>query len=145
MSASRPIIGVGCVVWRGGDVLLVRRGRAPKAGEWSIPGGKLENGEKAVDGALREVLEETGVKAAPLGFIDYVDAIETGDGSNAQTVDRHYVLLDFAAQWIAGEPIAGDDAEAAEFVPFAEALTRVKWFETKRILKLSEPFRTQMG
>lgn len=126
--AMTPTSAAGVVCLRGGDVLLIRRGTAPRLGEWSIPGGRIEPGERAVDAAVRELREETGVQAEILGLIDVVDGI-------FPQYRRHYVLIDFAARWVSGEPVAGDDAAEAVFVPLDEAIARVDWSETKRILR----------
>tara|TARA_R110002073_G_scaffold80073_1_gene193019 strand:+ start:445 stop:804 length:360 start_codon:yes stop_codon:yes gene_type:complete len=116
---------VGVVCRRGDEVLLVRRGREPLKGKWSIPGGKMEFGETAKEAALRELQEETGITARITRLIDVVDSIME---------DQHYVLIDFEAEWISGEPVAADDAEAAEFVPVKEALQRVSWDRTRKVI-----------
>ena len=123
-----PTPAAGVVVWRGGQVLLIQRGRPPHDGKWSIPGGKLKFGESAREAALRELEEETGVSAEIAGLIDVVDAIDA---------DSHYVLIDFAAIWIEGEPRAGDDALAAEFVDVQTARDRLAWDETRRVIDAS--------
>lgn len=120
-----PAVGVVCL--RGDQMLLIRRGKPPRQGEWSLPGGRIEPGERAIDAALRELREETGVEADILGLIDVVDGVFPEHG-------RHYVLIDFAARWLSGEPVAGDDATEAVFLPLDEAVARVDWSETKRIL-----------
>jgi 8-oxo-dGTP diphosphatase len=122
---ERPVPCAGVVCLRGGEVLLIRRGKAPRLGEWSIPGGRIELGETAVQAALRELAEETGVAAEILGLIDVVDFFgETGQ----------LLLVDYAARWVSGEPVAGDDAAEARFVAAAEALALVSWDETRRII-----------
>ena len=125
-----PTVGVGVVCLRGSgaatEVLLVRRGRPPRAGEWSLPGGRLELGERLADGALRELKEETGVDAELLGLIDAADGLFPG---------AHYVLIDYAARWQNGEPVAGDDAAEAAFLPVEEAVHRVAWSETARVIR----------
>ena len=122
-----PVPAVGVVCLKGDEVLLIRRGTAPRIGQWSLPGGRIEPGERAVDAALRELREETGVSARILGLIDVVDGIFAEEG-------RHYVLIDYAAEWIEGTPVAGDDAAEATFMSIDEALEAVAWAETRRII-----------
>jgi 8-oxo-dGTP diphosphatase len=122
---GHPIPCAGVVCLKGDEVLLIRRGQPPRQGEWSIPGGRMELGETAAAAALRELKEETGVTAEILGLIDVVDHFSEV---------RQAVLIDYAARWVSGEPVAGDDAAAAVFVPIAEALARVSWEETRRII-----------
>lgn len=124
---NAPVPAVGVVCFRGDAVLLIRRGQPPRLGEWSLPGGRIEPGEGAREAAMRELAEETGVAAELVGLVDVVDGIFRDAG-------RHYVLIDYAAMWTGGEPVAGDDAAEAVFVPFEEALARVNWDETRRIL-----------
>lgn len=126
-----PIPAVGVVCLRtgadGGDeVLLIRRGKPPREGEWSLPGGRIERGETVRDAALRELVEETGVEARLLDLIEVVDGLFGPE--------HHFVLIDFLAEWIAGEPVAGDDAAEARFVPLAEIETLIDWSETRRII-----------
>ena len=127
-SLIQPVPAVGVVCFRGEEVLLIRRGQPPRLGEWSLPGGRIEPGERVVEAALRELREETGVEARLASLIDVVDGIFLDAG-------RHYVLIDYVAVWVAGEPVAGDDAVEAAFMPFEDALERVVWDETRRILK----------
>ncbi|GAA0869634.1 NUDIX hydrolase [Brevundimonas basaltis] len=128
LPAPVPCVGVVCL--RGDDVLLIRRGRAPMAGAWSLPGGRMEPGERATEAALRELREETGVEAEITGLIDVVDGIFPEAG-------RHYVLVDYAARWLSGEPTAGDDALEARFVPLDQVETLVDWDETRRVIRLA--------
>ncbi|MHC8509458.1 MAG: NUDIX hydrolase [Rhodospirillales bacterium] len=114
---DRPFAGVGAAVFKGDSVLLVRRGAPPREGAWSLPGGAQELGETALAGALREVMEETGVEAEPAGLIDVVDMIRHDD---AGRVERHYTLAGFAMRWKAGEPRPGGDAAEAAFAPMSE-------------------------
>lgn len=124
--AMRPVAAVGVVCLRGADVLLIRRGAPPLEGHWSLPGGRIEFGERAEDAALRELREETGCAAELTGLIDVVDGIFP---------DRHYVLIDYAARWTAEEPTAGDDARDARFFTPAELTTLGLWSETLRIIE----------
>ena len=106
---SRPFLGASIAVWKGGEVLLARRGKAPSAGLWSLPGGLVELGERASEAALRELMEETGVTAEIVGLVDVVDIIgRTGDGR----IRHHYALACYAARHLGGEARAGDDAAA---------------------------------
>ena len=113
-----PVPAVGVVCLRGDQVLLIRRGTPPMQGSWSLPGGRIEPGERAVDAALRELGEETG---------DVVDGIFPESA-------RHYVLIDYAARWISGEPVAGDDAQEARFVPLSGVGDLISWSETRRVI-----------
>jgi 8-oxo-dGTP diphosphatase len=123
---DRPIAAAGVVCFRGDDVVLIRRGAPPRKGEWSLPGGRIGHGERAADAALRELREETGCEAELLGLVDVVDGLME---------DRHYVLIDYAARWISGEPCAGDDACEARFVSPAELFGLGMWSETLRIIE----------
>jgi 8-oxo-dGTP diphosphatase len=127
MSLPAPVPAVGVVCFRGDNVLLIRRGSPPRRGEWSLPGGRIEPGERAVDAALRELREETGVEARITGLIDVVDGVFPEAG-------RHYVLIDYAAEWVSGDPVAGDDAVEARFVPLAQVDALIDWDETRRVI-----------
>ena len=132
LPAPVPCVGVVCL--RGDEVLLIRRGTPPRQGEWSLPGGRIEPGERTVDAALRELREETGVEAEITGLLDVVDGIFPEAG-------RHYVLIDYAARWRSGEPVAGDDAVEARFVTLDQARTLVRWDETRRVIQLATASR----
>ena len=130
---ERPVPAVGVVVLRGEEVLLVRRGTPPRLGQWSLPGGRIEFGETVEAAAIRELTEETGVVAELLGLIEVVDGVFTSRTSGGVT--RHYVLIDFAARWLSGEPVAGDDAAEARFFHHSEVAGLVEWSETVRIIE----------
>ncbi|MSO92771.1 MAG: NUDIX domain-containing protein [Rhodospirillales bacterium] len=129
---SRPFVGVGVVVLRGEDVLLIRRGKPPRLGGWSLPGGCQETGETVHEAARREIMEETGVAIEVLGLVDVVDSIQKdADGR----VRQHYTLIDVGAAWRGGKPKAGGDALAAEWVPVADISTLGLWTETERVIR----------
>jgi 8-oxo-dGTP diphosphatase len=127
-----PVPTVGVVCLRDDQVLLIKRGTPPRLGQWSLPGGRLERGETTVVAALRELAEETGVEATLLGLVDVVDGLFTSRETGATT--RHYVMIDYAARWISGEPVAGDDAAEARFVSLDEALAMVEWDVTRKVI-----------
>ena len=142
MNEPRPLIGIGTVVLRasagGLDVLLVQRGRAPRVGEWSIPGGRQEWGETVRAAAAREVLEETGIEVEILGLIDVVDSLTPQPGST--DLSHHYTLIDFAARPVGGVLQAGDDAVQARWVPLAQLADYHLWDETIRIIHQAARF-----
>ena|SRR5580704_12079660 len=116
---EQPIIGVGAVIVEGGRALLARRASEPLKGEWSVPGGMLELGEKLRDGVRREVLEETGVEVEPGEVLDVVDSIFTDVQGRTQ---YHYVLIDYLCRPLSGQPTAGSDVSDVRWVT-AEALS----------------------
>ncbi|MGO4727800.1 MULTISPECIES: NUDIX domain-containing protein [unclassified Inquilinus] len=137
---DRPRIGVGAVVWRDDRLLLIQRGKAPQAGQWSIPGGSQELGETLFEAALRETLEEAGVEAEALGILTAVDSIHRD--ADAQ-VEWHYTIIDVECEWRSGEPVAGDDAAAARWATLDEADALIEWPELRRVLHLSARQRHQ--
>lgn len=116
----RPILGVGVIIVREGRVLLVKRGREPSRGLFSIPGGGVKIGETLAEAALREAREETGlhVRLGPL-----VEVVERVTRDQEGKVRFHYVILDFLAE-AEGEPAPGGDAE------------EVLWVETEHLSAL---------
>jgi 8-oxo-dGTP diphosphatase len=105
---TRPIVGAGAVVQDAdGRLLVVRRGRSPAKGRWSLPGGRVEPGERAADAAVREVHEETGLDVEVVSFLGFSEVIAD---------DHHIVILDFLAAMQGGDLRSGDDADAVEWV-----------------------------
>ena len=111
---ARPIVGIGVIALKDDSVLLVRRGKPPNMGSWTLPGGAQEVGETAEQAARRELLEETGITVGPLTFAAHVDNIRHDRDGRVQF---HYTILDFAARWEAGEPVAATDVSEAVWVP----------------------------
>jgi 8-oxo-dGTP diphosphatase len=101
-----PRAAVSGAIFRGEEVLLVRRGRAPAMGLWSLPGGHIEAGERAVDALARELIEETGITAQLGGVVDAVDVIRRDE---KDAVIFHRVIVVFYGIWFAGEPQAASD------------------------------------
>lgn len=110
---DEPRVGVGAVVFHDGRVLLVRRGRPPAVGAWSVPGGRLHLGESLQQAAEREILEETAITiraGKPVFTLDTIDRDEEG------RVRFHYVIVDLSAEYLGGTPQGGDDALEARWV-----------------------------
>ncbi|HET9625421.1 MAG TPA: NUDIX hydrolase [Kofleriaceae bacterium] len=103
-----PVIGVAAIIFdAAGRVLLIERGKPPAAGQWSVPGGKLEPGETLAQGVAREVREETGLVVEVGALACVVERM---------AADHHFVILDYFARVIGGELCAASDARAARFV-----------------------------
>jgi len=111
-----PLMGVGAVIVDRGRVLLVRRGREPLKGHWSLPGGMLEVGEALTAGVVREVVEETGLIVEPLELIELLDRIHR-DGDR---IRYHYVIADYLCRVAGGVLKAASDADEVRWVERAE-------------------------
>jgi len=133
--ASRIVLGVAAVIWNGrGDVLLIRRAKEPRKGQWSLPGGKLEFGETLIEGVRREVREETGLEVEILGLIDVAETIRDAEAGAA---NDHFVLIDYSARVISGTAVAASDAAEARWFALAELDALPLWSEMRRIIALS--------
>ena len=133
-----PMVGVGVVVWKAETVLMIRRGKPPRVGTWSLPGGRQELGETTREAGVREVLEETGLCVEIKGLIDVVDSISRD--SNGR-VRMQYTLVDYWAEWISGEAVAGTDADDARWVHPDDLPAYKLWDETLRVIDLSAKVR----
>lgn len=123
---EQPIIGVGAVIVDSGRVLLVRRNSEPLRGEWSVPGGMLELGERLREGVRREALEETGLEVEPGIVLDVFDSIFTDTLGRTQ---YHYVLIDYLCRRLSGEARAGSDVSDVRWVG-VEALAAMELRES---------------
>jgi 8-oxo-dGTP diphosphatase len=111
---TRPYLAVSAAIFRDGKVLIVRRARPPANGLYTLPGGGVELGETLEEAVIREVKEETALDVEPVALAGYRQAIARDAVGG---VERHFVILPFAARWIAGE------------VTLNEELTEAHWLE----------------
>jgi 8-oxo-dGTP diphosphatase len=131
---TRPFVGIGIVVIKGDRVLLCRRGKPPNVGTWTLPGGAQDLGETVETGARRELLEETGLTVGALHFCAHVDVVrQDHDGR----VRFHYTILDFAAEWVSGEPVAGSDVSEVEWAPLDALQPYDLWSEAHRVIAIA--------
>lgn len=107
MTEFWPRLGVSVAVFRGDEVLLIKRGKAPFLGAWSLPGGHVAAGETAHEAALRELREETGTVADIVGLNTFIEPVLRDDVGGLVS---HYVILNFVARHLSGDAVAGDDA-----------------------------------
>ena len=113
---SEPEVCVGAIVVDEDDLLLIRRGRGPAQGEWSVPGGRVRTGELLAEAVVRELLEETGLEGICEELVGWVERIGG---------DYHFVILDFRVTLLErAEPTAGDDAAEAAWVPLVDVAER---------------------
>jgi ADP-ribose pyrophosphatase YjhB (NUDIX family) len=132
---TRPIVGIGIVVIKDDTVLLVRRGKPPNVGAWTLPGGAQELGETAEEAARRELLEETGLEVETLHFAATVDNIRR---DAAGRVRFHYTIIDFATRWVSGEPAAATDVTEAAWARL-DALDQYNlWSEAHRVIAIAQ-------
>jgi 8-oxo-dGTP diphosphatase len=110
---ARPFLAVSAAIVRDGRILLVRRARPPAHGLFSLPGGLVETGETLTEAVRREVAEETGLAIDPIALAGFREAIMR---DSEQRVERHFVILAFAARWQGGEPILNEELNEARWV-----------------------------
>ena len=131
---TRPIVGVGTVVLDGDMVLMIQRGKPPRQGSWSLPGGAQELGETIHEAARREVREETGLEIEIFGLIDVVDSVRPDADDK---IEYHYTLIDVAGHAVGGTLMAGGDAQDCRWFTRPEIDAMDIWSETKRIIALA--------
>jgi 8-oxo-dGTP diphosphatase len=103
---TRPFLAVSAAILRDGQVLLVRRARPPADGLFSLPGGVVEVGETLTEGLKREVREETSLEIEPVALAGYREVVARDADDK---VERHFVILPFAARWVSGEPLLNEE------------------------------------
>jgi ADP-ribose pyrophosphatase len=130
---QQPLVGVGAVIVEDGRVLLIKRGKAPLLGEWSIPGGMLELSETLRQGAEREALEETGLVVRATDLLGVFDRIVPDE---RQRTLYHYVLIDFLCEKISGDVLAAGDACDARWCTLADLSNLSIPEETLRVLQM---------
>lgn len=131
---KRPQVGVGVVIWRGDEFLLIRRGKPPRYGQWSIPGGRQELGETTRETAVREIKEETDLEIELVGLVDVYDAIRI---DTSGSIASHFTLIDFTAHWVSGEAVAGDDAIGVGWFKLDDLVELKLWKETEHVIRAS--------
>jgi len=114
---DQPLVGVGAVIFRGEEILLVLRGQEPARGSWSLPGGLVELGETLEEALRRELAEEVGITVEVLGITAVLDRIYRDPQGG---VSYHYVLVDFLCGYGDGELRPASDITAARFTPLSE-------------------------
>jgi ADP-ribose pyrophosphatase YjhB (NUDIX family) len=114
---QRPILAVSAAVMRAGRILVVRRARPPAHGLYTLPGGVVEVGETLAEAVAREVREETSLAIEPLALAGFRETIVRDE---ADRVERHFVILCFAARWQAGEPVLNEELSEARWLDPAE-------------------------
>jgi len=112
-----PLVGVGALVFKDDTVLLIRRGKPPLEGAWSLPGGRCRDNESLPDAVKREVGEECGIE---IGVQDLLKLFEYIEQDENERVKYHYVVFDFRAGYIGGTLGHSSDASDARWVPFRD-------------------------
>jgi len=128
-----PVVAVAGVIFNEKkEVVLIKRGAEPRKGEWSIPGGSVELGEKLEDALVREVEEECSLKVEPGPIVSQIERIEYDSSGK---IKYHYVILDYACRYVGGDLISGSDAAEAKWVNINEVDNMPLTNELKQIVK----------
>jgi mutator protein MutT len=114
---KKPLVGVGATVFRNDQVLLIRRGNPPLFGDWSLPGGRVKEGEDLKKALRREIREECSIDIEVGDLITEFEYIERDD---EERVMYHYVVFDFKAQYIGGNLVRASDALEVRWVPLEQ-------------------------
>lgn len=110
---QRPYLAVSAAIFRNGKVLVVRRARKPALNLYTLPGGVVEAGEPLADAVVREVREETAIEIETVGLAGHREVIvRDAEGR----VERHFVIMSFAARWRGGEPVLNNELDDARWI-----------------------------
>lgn len=141
---DRPYLAVSAAIFRGDEILIVRRARPPAHGVYTLPGGVVEIGETLRDALVREVREETAIEITPVALAGEREVIvRDAEGK----VERHFVILAFAALWVSGETVLNEelaeahwmDADDLKTLPTTEGLAEIVAAARARIAGKHEP------
>lgn len=110
---QRPFLAVSAAIVRDGMILVVRRARSPAMGVFTLPGGVVEVGETLAEAVAREVLEETSLTIEPIGLAGFRETVVRDEEDR---VERHFVILCFAARWLGGEPVLNEELSEARWL-----------------------------
>ncbi len=131
-----PVVAVAAIIWNAQrEVLLIRRSKEPRKGQWSLPGGKVEFGETLHAAVHREVREETGLE---IEIIALAETLETMLDETAGAPYAHYVLIDYSTRAVSGTAKAASDAADARWFTMTELAQTPIWDEMRRVIALSE-------
>jgi 8-oxo-dGTP diphosphatase len=135
---SRPFAAVGVVVWKGDEILVIKRTRPPRKDQWGLIGGAVELGETHFEAAKREVKEETGIEAEPFAVITAIDSVSR----DAQgKVEFHYSVVEINARYTGGELKPGDEALEAHWISPVELKKYEVWDQMHRVVALADAQR----
>jgi 8-oxo-dGTP diphosphatase len=142
---DQPVVGIGAVIIKEGEIALIKRGNEPSKGKWAIPGGLVELGENLEAAVIRETKEEVCLEVENPQLIDVVDNIDLDEQGK---VKYHYIIIDYLVHVKSGNIQAASDAEELRWVPFVEvesynltASFRIFFRNNKERLKKTSSYR----
>ena len=116
---DRPLLGVGAVIVKNDQILVVRRANPPLQGQWSIPGGLVDTGETTKEAVIREIREETSLNIEPVELVEVFERILRDADSRVQ---YHFVVIDYLCHLVSGDPQAGTDVSEIRWARFEELI-----------------------